>query len=337
MRSITFVAVALLASVAGSASWALADPPGLLTVPFGQQQIKEKQQEWATYLDCKVADINSLDMKFVLIPPGEFMMGSPETEVGRDDGDKELLHKVRLTRPYYLAIYPVTVGQFQTFCKDANYRSDAEKNSNLGERWGADGRVSRRDRGGTPMDWGFAGQTSNHPVVNVSWNDAMAFCDWLSKKEGKNYCLPSEAQWEYACRAGTTTRFYNGDDADKLVEIANIADQALLKAYRNRRLAEKTNDGFALTAPVGSFRPNAFGLYDMLGNVQQWCGDYYDRHYYKEAREDDPYGPAMSDGRANRGGGFCFPAVANRCAYRSAARPTNCWLSLGFRLARESQ
>src|SRR5262249_10455549 len=131
---------------------------------------------------------------------------------------------------------------------------------------------------------GFA-QTDEHPVVNVSWNDAQAFCDWLSQKEGKKYRLPTEAEWEYGCRANTRTRFHGGDEDGTLWQVANAMDRSLGAQWSYNKLKNKEvqrrlsdwfesvtwDDGYPFTAPVGRFRPNAFGLYDMHGNVWEWC------------------------------------------------------------------
>ena len=114
-------------------------------------------------------------------------------------------------------------------------------------------------------------QTDGHPVVNVSWNDAQAFCDWLSRKESKKYCLPTEAQWEYACRGRTQTRFYFGDDEEDLAKYGNVADASARKKFPDWSWTIKADDGYVFTAPVGHYQPNGFGLYDMHGNVWQWC------------------------------------------------------------------
>ncbi len=115
-------------------------------------------------------------------------------------------------------------------------------------------------------------------MVNVSWNDAVAFCKWLSKKEGNTYRLPTEAEWEYACRAGTTTRYYSGDDPETLAKVGNVADATAKAKFPDWKYTIKASDGYVFTSPVGSFQPNAFGLYDMHGNAWQWCADWYARN-----------------------------------------------------------
>src|SRR5262249_14350081 len=127
------------------------------------------------------------------------------------------------------------------------------------------------------------------PVVNVSWNDAVAFCKWLSKKEKANYDLPTEAEWEFFARAGSTSRYCCGDDMEKLTMVGNVADASFRQQLKNFPSAVKSNDRFVFTAPVGSFRPNAWGLYDIHGNVWEWCKD--GRRGYQEQAVKDPVGP----------------------------------------------
>jgi formylglycine-generating enzyme required for sulfatase activity len=158
-------------------------------------------------------------------------------------------------------------------------------------------------------------QTDEHPVVNVSWNDAKAFCDWLGGKEGKTYRLPSEAQWEYACRAGNTTRYCFGDEESGLGEYA----------WYDKNSGSRTH-------PVGQKRPNAFGLYDVHGNVCQWCADWYDDNYYEKSPTDDPAGPSTGTDRVYRGGSRLDDARICRSAYRGKSAPGNRSDFLGFRV-----
>ena len=150
---------------------------------------------------------NSLGMKFAWMPPGTFLMGSPKSEQGRDDDEAQ--HRVTLTKGFHLGVHQVTRGQFACFVKAAGYKTEAERDGGAygwtGKEWKLDPKFNWR----TP---GFD-QADDHPVVSISWNDAVAFCDWLTKQDGKGrrYRLPTEAEWEYACRAGTTTPFHFGD------------------------------------------------------------------------------------------------------------------------------
>ncbi len=232
---------------------------------------------------------------------------------------------------YYLGTYHVTRGQFRRFVADAEYKTDAEKGENPGAfGWDPD----KKEFGfNEKYSWRHAGfeQTDEHPVVNVSWNDAVAFCKWLSRKEGKTYRLPTEAEWEYACRAGTTTRYYSGDDPETLAKVGNVAD-AMASAKLRLIWTIKASDGYVFTAPVDSFRPNTFGLYDMHGNAYQWCSDRYGN--YAESSANDPKGPDTGDSRVLRGGSW----YSRPCFCRSAARnwysPDSRYHTTGFRIAR---
>ncbi len=275
---------------------------------------------------------NSLGMKFTLIKAGEFLMGSPDTDKDARDDEKPQ-HRVRITRPFYLGVHEVTRGQFRQFVKATGYQTQAEKYGIGGNGWyEANNRFEQKP----PYTWRAAGfeQTDLHPVVNVSWNDAVAFAEWLGKKEGKTYRLPTEAEWEYACRAGTTTRYFCGDDPEGLAEVGNVADGTAKTKYPGWT-AIVAKDGFIYTAPVGQYRPNAWGLHDMHGNVWEWCSDCYgsDFYDYKGSRVDDPAGPLEAADRVFRGG--CWYLFPPRC--RSAARRglTPDWrnFNLGFRLA----
>ena len=180
---------------------------------------------------------NSIGVKLILIPAGNFKMGSAESAAAaaaffrkayhEDDLEADFFmaehpqHQVRITRPFYLGAHHITRGQFRRFVSDTGYKTDAENG------------VESAVKGWNPVSWRIAGfmQTDEHPVVNVSWNDAVAFCKWLSRKEGNDYRLPTEAEWEYACRAGTATHYFSGDDPETLAKAGNVADAAA-KAQR---------------------------------------------------------------------------------------------------------
>jgi formylglycine-generating enzyme required for sulfatase activity len=246
-------------------------------------------------------------------------------------------HPVRITKPFYLGTSHVTRGQFRQFVTESGYKTDAEK----AERPGA--LVWRLGQNDTVFDkdcsWRNAGfdQTDEHPVVCVSWNDAVAFCQWLSKKEGKTYRLPTEAEWEYACRAGTTTRYCSGDDPEALAKVANVADAAYKVKFPGQDCSIKASDGYVFTAPVGQFKPNAFGLYDMHGNALQWCSDWSGDYHYQQSPIEDPTGP-------DTGGAIGFRVVRGGCWYscpdsvcsatRGGTAPSNRLNGMGFRVAR---
>jgi len=269
---------------------------------------------------------NSIGVKLKLIPAGEFLMGSPESEKVRHD-DEGPQHRVRITRPFYLGVHEVTVGQFREFVEDTGYKTEAES----GEKKGAYGWNPDKEEFGfnEEYSWRNAGfpQADEHPVVNVSWNDAREFCRWLSRKEDQKYRLPTEAEWEYACRAGTTTRYYHGDDPEGLAKVGNVADGTAKAKFSNWTTIE-SRDGYAFTAPVGSFRANGFGLYDMHGNVWEWCANWYDDEYYAASPVDDPKGPATGSRRVIRGGSWNDRPRFCRSAFRSWRPPVfrNSWI-----------
>jgi formylglycine-generating enzyme required for sulfatase activity len=293
---------------------------------------------------------NSIGMKLTLIPSGEFKMGSKESveetaaffnkTYGEDLVNADRLknehpqHRVRITKPFYLGTYHVTRGQFRQFVKDSGYKTDAEKGERPGALgWDPDEKQFRFNEKYSWRNTGFE-QTDEHPVVNVSWNDAVAFCEWLSKREGKTNRLPTEAEWEYACRTGTTTRYYSGDDPEMLAKVGNVADAAAKAKFAYWKYTIKTSDGYAFTAPVGEFKPNSFGLSDMHGNAEQWCADRYDAKYYVASPVDDPTGPESGGNRVSRGGGWCGGPDLARSAVRNWAAPHARDFMKGFRVAR---
>jgi formylglycine-generating enzyme len=289
-------------------------------------------------------------MEMTLIPAGEFMMGSGESAedtaaffnktYGKDlvqadyFKDEHPQHRVRITKPFYLGTYHVTRGQFRQFVADAGHKTDAEKGEKPGAYgWDPDKKAFVFNEKYSWRNAGFE-QTDEHPVVNVSWNDAVEYCKWLSKKEGQTYRLPTEAEWEYACRAGTTTRYYSGDDPETLAEVGNVADATAKANFPDWPWTIKASDGYVFTAPVGKFKPNAFGLYDMHGNAWQWCADWYGGEYYAKSPADDPTGPDSGDGRVLRGGSWDLWPNRGRSADRDWIGPfIRCSIS-GFRVAR---
>jgi formylglycine-generating enzyme len=279
---------------------------------------------------------NSVGMKLALIPAGEFMMGN-----GHEADDEVALrlryglnmpasavldeypqHRVRITRPFYMGTMHVTRGQFRQFVEATGFKTEAEAGENPGAS-GWDPKISgfRYDAKFSWRDMGLD-QTDEHPVLCVSWNDAVAFCKWLSQKEGKTYRLPTEAEWEYACRAGTTTRYWCGEDPEGVVQAGNLADGTMLEKYPTWTNVVKAKDGYIFTAPEGSFKPNAFGLYDMHGNGWQWCSDWYDEYYYSRSPVDDPTGPDSGKDRVMRGGSWNSMPGSGHSAYRNKLPPT---------------
>jgi formylglycine-generating enzyme required for sulfatase activity/serine/threonine protein kinase len=231
----------------------------------------------------------------IYIRGGSFRMGSPDDEKGRWD-DEGPVHTVELDG-FWMGKFEVTQGQYRAIM------------------------------GTNPSE--FKGD--NRPVEKVSWNDAMEFCRKLSQRTGKTFTLPTEAQWEYACRAGTTTSRYWGDDPDQACRYANVADRTGQQQYSNWTIHNCT-DGHVNTSPVGSFLPNAWGLYDMIGNVWEWCLDWYGENYYSQSPRRNPVGPGSGSGRGLRGGSWSPYAWDCRSALRLRAPPSGTYDFLGFRL-----
>jgi formylglycine-generating enzyme required for sulfatase activity len=221
-----------------------------------------------------------------LILPGDFQMGSPASEGGAYY-DERPQHRVTIGRTFALGRYPVTFEEFGSFAR-------------------ATGREEPDDNG-----WGRGRQ----PIINVSWEDAAAYCAWLSEQTGGIYRLPTEAEWEYAARAGTSTRWFFGD------EEAELGAHAWYRENSDQR-----------THPVGGKRPNPWGLFEMYGNVWEWCGDWFGG--YRKGEAADPVGPPDGAGRALRGGSWDSAAGGCRSAYRLSGRPGDRNLTLGFRCAR---
>jgi formylglycine-generating enzyme required for sulfatase activity len=278
---------------------------------------------------------NSLGMKLVRIAPGTFIMGSPKEEAGRDIDEEQ--HEVQITRPFYLGKHELTVGQFRVFVRDTSYLTEPERDGQGGSAYTEqDGMwtfVGRKPA----YNWSETGfpRTDDHPVSNVSWNDAIAFCDWLSRKEGRKYRLPTEAEWEYSCRAGTTTRYYNGDREVELAAVANIADLSGKRKLPAWKTAIAYDDGFPFTASVGQFQANAWGLHDMHGSLWEWCAEWYDANDYQQSPRDDPQGPASGTLRVARSGCWNEGSRTCRSADRSKSPPSYRSSGVGFRVVIE--
>ncbi|MHB1034770.1 MAG: SUMF1/EgtB/PvdO family nonheme iron enzyme [Pirellulales bacterium] len=245
-------------------------------------------------------------MAFVLVPAGEFTMGSPESEPSRQ-GREGPVHAVRITRPFYLGTYEVTQAEYeQVVGKNPSWLSPSGKG---------------KDRA--------AGlETNRFPVEMVSWNDATAFCRRMSSlpaeiQAGRVHRLPTEAEWEYACRADTRTAFCDGDSLSSTQ--ANCDGRVPYGAAAKGPYLERTSR-------VGSYKPNAWGLYDLHGNVWEWCADWYGENYYRDSPAEDPPGPNSGDCRVLRGGSWYSPAASCRSAFRAYYTPTVSPSYVGFRV-----
>jgi formylglycine-generating enzyme required for sulfatase activity len=222
-------------------------------------------------------------MEFILIPAGEFYMGSPGTEKDRHDNEGPI-HQVRMSRSFYMSKYEVTQDQYLVVT------------------------------GVNPSDF----KEGTRPVENVPWEDAVAFCKRLSDKHAASFRLPTEAEWEYACRGGTQTRFSYGDDPD----YSQLGDYAWY-----------LENSDSTTHSVGSKKPNAFGLYDMHGSVYEWCSDWYAAEQYRQNPAVDPQGPLSGQLRVCRGGSWYHIAGRCRSADRVTIPPDTQDCRIGFRVA----
>ena len=244
--------------------------------PFSREDARRYQESYADWAGLPVEWKNELGMTFVLIPPGTFLMGSPAEESGHKPD--ETLHAVTLTKPFYLSRYETTVGQFRRFVEAEQYITDGENN---GGGHAHDERAEWKHCDGT--SWRKPGYAvlvemcDEHPVVHVSHTDSRNYCRWLAEHAAAGlprpmiYDLPTEAQWEWACRAGSATRFWWGADDDRSGKVANVGDQALKRTHPQwPRTIMPMDDGHAFPAPVGSYQANGFGLHDMLGNVWEF-------------------------------------------------------------------
>ncbi|MDB5386931.1 MAG: hypothetical protein JWM11_2577 [Planctomycetaceae bacterium] len=271
----------------------------------------KSQVEAAAQLGCPVSVTNSLQMEFRLVPAGEMNMGTDPKQgqalldlqqlpewYERHMRNESPAHQVRITRPFFLASREISRGDFQKFLNETKHARDFDKDGRKGQQ----------------ID--ESNLTDDHPAINVSWNDAVAFCEWLSLKEGRRYRLPTEAEWELACRAGSTTQFSYGDDLEQL-------------------------DGYAWTIrnsegrpqPRGALNPNAFGLYDMHGNVWEWCSNHFELNDYTAEPAVDPTGPVAGTARRYRGGSFAQYPLMSRSAARLGDVPEFVSSDIGFRIA----
>jgi formylglycine-generating enzyme required for sulfatase activity len=302
---------------------------------------------------------NSLGMQFVQVPAGEFLMGSDETpdSLARDFpgyetarflklNDEEPVHRVRISRPFWLGRHEVTVGQFRQFLAASGYvpESIADGSGAYGYNANYDPATTiRRDafEGRDPKySWANPGfpQTDEQPVVNVTWHDAQALAAWLSSKENRRYRLPTEAEWEYACRAGSQGRYSHGDSPQRLAAVANTFDAEAARYWPQwAGFAVDGRDGFAFTAPVGSFPANAFGLHDMVGNVWEWVADWHDENWYARSPATDPQGPQSGTVKVRRGGSWHTWPLYARCAFRNWNTPQTRYTLLGIRLMVEAE
>jgi len=241
---------------------------------------------------------NSIGMEFVLIPGGTFNMGSPPDEVNRDGDEKR--HQVTISNPFYMQTTEVTVKQWRAV---------------MGKRF------FFKKKG-----------TEDMPVVGVSWVDCMDFIGKLNALNQGTYRLPTEAEWEYVCRAGSTSAYSWGKTIDctqAMYGNNTLKIDTCVKSAQSKGLPADQ------PAPVKSYQPNAWGLYDMEGNVWEWCQDWFGRYETGEAV--DPRGPGSGTDKVRRGGSWYGVGYRCRCANRTFSNPANRYQTTGFRLVREAK
>jgi len=252
-----------------------------------------------------------VSLELIPIKHGSFQMGSPSGEPKRNDDETQ--HSVSITKDYYIGKFPVTLAQFDRFISETQYRTEAEAGRSGGYGW--DGSKLKQE---PRFNWRTTGfdQQGNQPVTTVSHADAIEFCHWLSRKTGRTISLPTEAQWEYACRAGTTTAWHNGNDATTAGEIAWFKPRA-----QNA------------THPVDSLRSNAWGLF-IGGNVNEWCKDWYAPYPASPSTDPEQTNSGLSDKprRVLRGGSWLREVQNTRSAARFRNDPGSRNADNGFRI-----
>lgn len=261
--------------------------PSLAFAPFDSEQARVHQQAWANYLDQPVEYTHPCGMRFQMIPPGQFLMGAPDSDVDASDSEKPQ-HEVTLTQPFMIGTTEVTIGQFRKFVDATGYRTEAESDE-LGAY-----QIKPQERESHLIWTRFDDEEVDKellPVTCVSWTDAGEFCVWLGEQDDCTYRLPSEAEWEYACRAGSWTRYSFGNDFDN----------------------QFATDGDVEVQPVGTHPANSFGLFDMHGNVHEICMD-SGRSYTSEPVS-DPMG-STSDTVVVRSGAVSSSARRLRSSHR---------------------
>jgi formylglycine-generating enzyme required for sulfatase activity len=270
----------------------------------------------------------SLGPEMVSIPDGSFRMGDIQ---GCGDYDEKPVNRVTV-KGFAMGRYEVRVDEFQQFVNATGYRTEAEKGDGCYVDKNGKGLWTKVRN----ANWRnpYFSQNNIHPVVCISWNDATAYAQWLSEQTGKEYRLPTEAEWEYAARAGTETARYWGNNPDNACYYANVADKTAKKKYSNWNIHNCT-DGYVYTAPVGHFQPNAFGLFDMLGNVSEWtCSKYESKYSGEEKRCISSKNLAKNNSLSLRGGNWRLISARMRSANRDKWSLADSFVYVGLRLVR---
>ena len=301
-------------------------PPSAIA-PFETQQAKSHQAAWASHLDTTVETINSVGMSMILIPPGEFLMGStdaqvqteggasasPETKKNNRGDAEQPQHRVTITKPFRIGATEVTIGQFKKFAASTGFETKTQIAKDTTKQTPS---TAKQPPANNYLNPSYP-VADNFPVSVVSWDDATSFCKWLSKTEKTTYRLPTEAEWEYACRAGTVSSYSFGDGVALLPQHGWYHGNSRGKAH-----------------PVAAKLPNSFGLYDMHGNVCEWCQSWYDAKAYETSIPNDPLGPSVGSSRVLRGGNWYNLAYNAESSYRARLAPSERHDILGFRCVR---
>jgi len=270
---------------------------------------------WAVSKDRKT------DMEFVAMKGGCFPAGDL---FGDGAVNEKPVHEVCVS-DFAIGRYEVKVREFRQFVNNTDYRTEAERKDGC---YGWCEKGWKKDRSKNWNNPGFE-QEDDHPVVCVSWNDAAKFAAWLSRKSGRAYRLPTEAEWEYAARSrGKEVKYAWGNGGPA----GNIADEFSKQQCPLLATWPGYDDGYVYTAPVGKYQPNDAGLYDMAGNVSEWCQDWYDMHYYANSPRTDPHGPSDGQYKALRGGSWSSAPDRQRASSRMGNEPHKGYANLGFRL-----
>lgn len=253
----------------------------------------------------------------VIVPAGQFIMGTADSEAGRltNEGPQR---EVTISKAFAISRYEVTIGQYRQFSDET---ARGIRNNNCVVVTGLRGGEPVRGKSWEDPNYDVA---EDHPVVCISWNDSQDFVDWLAEKTGKPYRLLTEAEWEYAARAGTSTRYSFGNDEGELCEYGNVPDLAAKAELEKNEgwspwLYVDCDDGYGLqTAPVGAYKPNAFGVYDMHGNVWEWVEDCYVDNFVGAPKDGSARTIEGDCDRVVRGGSLSAPVSASRSAMRFA-------------------
>ncbi len=350
----TPIAATLLACLAPM--WVAAGDPLLpiAKAPFDTAQAQAHQAAWSRRLATPVETTNTAGAKMLLIPPGEFLMGSTDEqvaaamkvaeEINADASLKDHIqngerpqHRVVIAKPFLMGATAVTIGQFKEFAAASGYVTEPEIDE---KKAAAPAPTAPAPPNAAPkpiLTYLHPGYpiTDHLPASRITWNDSVAYSNWLSERENLHPCyrqeanawvlapgmngyrLPTEAEWEMACRAGTTTQYSYGDDAGRLDDYAWYKMNSEGRAH-----------------PVGKKLPNSFGLYDMHGNIQVWCQDFYDTKWYTASPVNDPSGPDTGSLRVLRGGNCTSFSSKCRSATRNLSKPSPRLWTSGFRYVR---